>query len=247
MITIIKYIIKDFYLFLKHPIKDQNKKIGFLYYLLVFGLITIVSHILRIGIPLLFSIFDVPVIYNAPSAEQIKPMSFCWMFLFGAILAPLFEELSFRYPLKYSRNSLFIASVSFIIAIYFTGQYAANKLLQTTDFNFSKLNHELLWCTALAILIFIITRFNKINKLLFRFWDKYLIIIIYLSAVYFAYIHFPLPKSGINWLWLPILVVPQFFMALYFSYIRLRVSFRYCIFLHMILNGVVLLPQFFIK
>jgi hypothetical protein len=240
MLINIKYIVKDFWSFLKHPTSESSKKLGFFYYLLVFVLLMIAVVILRIGIPILFSIIDLPGIFY-DSTKIIKRVPAKWFFLFAVFIAPVVEELSFRYPLKYKKNSLFIGFVSFTVFCFFTNLGAIDSL-----FNEAKiLRVELLWRhIAFALFIFAVTRFEKINRFLSKFWDKYLIVIVYLFSAYFAYLHFPHPKTGINWIWLPVMVVSQFFSALYFSYIRLRVKFLYCIFLHMILNAFATLLSF---
>jgi hypothetical protein len=182
---------------------------------------------------------------------MIKPIPPKYFFIVGVFIAPFFEELSCRYPLKYNKNALFIAFLAYIIIVFCTSISAMDRISNMTDFSFKNFNFEsqvirsFLWSIIYALLIFVATRFNKINKILSKFWDKYLIVVVYISAAYFAYLHFPLPKTGINWVWLPVLVAPQFFSALYFSYIRLRVKFSYCVFLHMILNGVALFPDLF--
>jgi hypothetical protein len=195
---------------------------------------------LRIGIPIIFSILDVPVIAKEPLTKSL--LSPVWLFLFATIIAPFFEEFTFRYPLNYKKNSLFIGFLAFIIIAFFTNQQSASELLYE-----SKIMHPQLlwWHIAFALLIFVATRFDKINKFLSQIWNKYLIVIVYVLSTYFAYMHFLLPLSGINWIWLPVSVVPQFFSALYFSYLRLRVKFSYCIFLHMIFNGIAFAPVFF--
>ena len=239
MLKKIKYIIKDFCLFLKNPSNRESEKLNFFYYVMAFAIVILVAGIIRIGVPIIFTIFDVPTIPNKPS--DIQPIPIGWFVLLATFIAPLSEELAFRYPLKYTKNSLFIGFVAFIFINFVTNQYAASKLVHTT-YNFQESLPYLLCYFAIALLIFILTRFEKINKYLSQFWNKYLIFIVYIFAAYFAYRHMPIPKTGINWLWLPILVFPQFLMALYFSYIRLRVKFIYCIFLHMIVNGFTTLP-----
>jgi hypothetical protein len=64
MITKIKYIIQDFWSFLKHPSIGSSNRVGFFYYLIVLALVMIIAGIVRIGIPILFTILDFPVIYT---------------------------------------------------------------------------------------------------------------------------------------------------------------------------------------
>ena len=243
MLKAIKCIFVDFYFFLKHrSIKCENK-FNFFYYFIVYVLIMIAAGIFRIGIPIIYTFFDVPMIQNVVSKNEIKPISFCWTLLFGVIIAPIIEELCFRYPLKYSKNNLSIGIIFFAISVFVTNLKTVNKLLNSTSFTLN----PMFWVfISIALLFYIITRFNLINNIISKFWNKYLIVIIYVLSAYFALLHFPLPKTGINWVWVPVLVAPQFFMALYFSFIRLRVKFIYCVFLHMIINGIAILPQIFI-
>jgi hypothetical protein len=246
MLTKIKYIFQDFISFLKHPIVENGKKVGFFYYLIVFALVMIIASILGVGILFIFSIIDIPIVHYNP-AEIPQPIPYEWNFLLAVLITPLVEELIFRYPLKYWKNSLFIAFTVLFVSSTFTNSYAViSRILNlTSEFDFNRLIYRSLWFIVFALLIFVATRFDKINKILSKFWDRYLIVIVYVLAAWFAYLHFPLPKTEINWVWLPARVAPQFFMALYFSYIRLRVNFSYCIFLHMILNGAALSPDLF--
>ena len=246
MIKKIKYVIQEFWSFLKYPHIENTNKVGFFYYLIGLGIVEIVAAILSVGILFLFGTIDLPVIQHDTSGH-LEPIPYMWSFLFAVLITPFVEELSFRYPLKYKKNSLFIAfSVLFIISS-FTNNYAIRcKILNIPiDFDYREFVFRLLWYIAFILLIFVVTRFDKVNKILSKFWDRYLIVIIYVLAGYFAYLHFSLPQTGINWIWLPAMVLPQFFSALYFSYIRLKVKFSYCVFLHMILNGVALFPGLF--
>jgi hypothetical protein len=242
MSTKIKYIIKDFFTFLIHPSKKENDKFGFFYYLIVFAFVMLATGILKLGIIIIFNIFNVPAIPNEASTASIAQISPILMTLIVSVIAPFFEEFSFRYPLKYTKNSLFIGIVAYIFVITFTTEYAVNKWINMTNFSIYSFKPAFWGHVTFAILLFVLTRFRTINNFLSKFWKKYLIIIIYLFAAYFAYCHFPLQRIGVNWIWLPVLVIIQFITALYFSYIRLRVKFLYCIFLHIILNGFTMLP-----
>jgi hypothetical protein len=239
----VKCIVKDFIFFLLNRTTTSIVKASFFWYLIVFVLILIIAGILRIGIPIVLSELGVPVIQNESAPEQIHQFAIGFILLIDCVIGPFLEEVAFRYPLKYGKNSLFIGFTAYVVVSTFTTQHAMDKWANMTHFSIHTFKPAFWWHVAFVTLIFILTRFERINRALSKIWDKYLLIAVYVLAAYFAYNHFPLPKVGINWLWLPILVVPQFFMALYFSYIRLRVRFLYCICLHVLLNGMVFLPS----
>jgi hypothetical protein len=153
--------------------------------------------------------------------------------LLGSFIAPIIEEFIFRYPLRYSKNSLLISVLAFTLSAQFFNQVAISSF--TFDIQ------RLLIILSIAVFVFILTRFDKINSILKKIWQHYLIIILYISAIIFAQAHFALPKEGFNLVLLPFIVFPQFVFALYMSYLRLRVDFKYNVFFHIGHNASLLL------
>lgn len=237
MISILKSILIDFVKFLTKPLDKQNTKINFFYFLIAFIIILLFSNFLNICISTFFTILGIPFNEVDKSLVFVTPNGL--LFLVGVILAPFIEEFGFRYPLKYTKNSLLISVISITITLFFVNRTVISKqnILQYLIQTFN--NPNFLYFILAIIIIYVITRFKRINFYIVRFWGKYINLIIYLYAFYFAFLHFSLPKTAINIVWLLPTVLPQFFMALYFSYIRLRVKFSYCILLHMINNFVV--------
>jgi|GEM_PF-3725976 len=233
MISNIKFIIIDFLNFLRNPTGSGNKKVNFLYYVFVYFLVYFFSMCLYVGIIILYNVIAVPCDLVK---EHLQPINNSLFVIFGVVLAPIIEELSFRYPLKYTKNALFIGLSFFTISAFFTNQTTISSHHNISYFAHKLTNPHFLYFLFAILLICIVTRFEKVNVFLSNIWDKYLIFIIYLLAAYFAYLHFELPQTAKNLIWIPPLVLPYFVSALYFSYIRLKLNLRYSILLHMIGN-----------
>ena len=235
MISNIKFVIIDFIDFLQSPTNTENKRVNFLYYFFVYFFVYFSSMCLYLGIVILYNVIDVP--YD-PVVSNSQPLilSSIIFFIFGVILAPIIEELSFRYPLKYTQNALSIGLIFFTISAFFTNQTVISGHHNMSFFIQRLMNPNFLRFLLAILLIYFVTRFEKVNVFLSNIWDKYLTVIIYLLAAYFAYEHFPMPKTAKNLIWIPPLILPYFISALYFSYIRLKFNLLYCILLHTIGN-----------
>jgi di/tricarboxylate transporter len=133
---------------------------------------------------------------------------------------------------------LFICVLAFGLSAVFFNQVAMSSFTFNTQ--------RLLIILPIAVCVFLLTRIEKVNNVLQKFWQHYLIIILYISAIYFAQAHFPLPKEGFNLILLPFTVFPFFAFALYMSYLRLRVDFKYNVFFHIGHNtSLLLIPWLF--
>lgn len=235
MITSIKFILIDFINFLRNkPTETEREKTSVLYYVFVYFLVYFVSMGLHLSIVIVYNILDVP--YDPIPKSELLDTSNISFFIFGVILAPIIEELSFRYPLIYTRNSLVIGLAFFTISAFFTNRTTISGHHEISYF-VQKLMSPRFLCFLFAIFsIYLITRIDKVNFFLSNIWDRYLIVIVYILAIYFAYLHFELPITAKNIIWIAPLIVPHFFFALYYSYIRLKLGFIYCILIHMTNN-----------
>lgn len=230
-----KTIIKSFITFLIKPNNKKDNNIPFVNYVIILFVVLIVGTTIKICISMLLSLLNISMIQS--ELPLLQNMSLLKYFIFGVVCAPIFEELCYRYPLKFSKNSLLICILSWAIIRIFINQSVVNNY----PFFAMPDNKILIILFFILLFVFVVTRLEFTNIILIKFWHEYSIIIIYIFAIYFAFVHFTLPLRGINWFWLPIFVFPQFVMALYFSYIRLKVKFIYSIFLHMITNFIAFL------
>ncbi len=86
---------------------------------------------------------------------------------------------------------------------------------------------------------------NNTYHRLKKYWEKYYKVVIYFSALLFAYIH--ITNYDINtdiWLFSPLLVSPQFVIGLFLAYIRVKFGLVWAILFHALHNIVFMLPVF---
>ena len=219
------FILKSFGWFLLHPNDRKEEKKSVFGYVIAFIIVTICGYIVQFGLLFLLTQFGLqPMSRTAPPID-IAPWK---MILIGMLLAPVMEEFIFRYPLKYSRNGLFIG----VLLLTVMGLFLSRTAVSEGAVSATKL---MIWLPVTAA-VFLLTRSGKINSFLKLFWNKYLAVIVYVMAAWFAIVHFTLPWEGINFLYLPVVVFSQLVFALYLSFLRLKVSFVYCILLHTAFN-----------
>jgi len=144
-------------------------------------------------------------------------------FLKSVLAAPIFEELLFRLPLKFS-------------AINFTMLFSLSAFLV---FYFLKFDISIVLSCSLvvgAISYFIISR-NVIKSLTSNYYEKNINYIFYFLSLYFAFVHIRVFDLDINtYVWAPFILFPYFFSALIYGYIRMRYGVIESILMHILHN-----------
>ena len=135
-------------------------------------------------------------------------------------LAPFLEELAFRLFLKPDKK--YYIFISFFIICFYIKSFL--------DFNFYFL---FILCTFLLIFLFFYAQ--KITRAI----NNYFVLFFYGSASFFALLHLKGFNSlnEIQSVLFPILLLPYFFYAVSFSYVRMKAGIIFSILLHMFING----------
>jgi uncharacterized protein len=158
------------------------------------------------------------------------------LFASVVILAPLFEELFFRFPLNSPKWSLGII----VISIF--GYFLPKLLLLFLP----KINQELLTLFILSISSMAFSVYEPSRKMKLN-WKKHFKWVFYVVAFLFGMVHIGnFSLNEITWQWyflLPFLVIPQLVMGLFLGYIRLRYGLLFSIIFHAFHNLIFILPN----
>lgn len=228
-----KSVLDSFFVFLLHPNGQKEKKRSFISYVISFIIVSLFALLFQILILFLLTQLG----FSSIAKDGPMPTTSFQIIFIGMLIAPIFEELIFRYPLKYTQNGLFIGLLSLSIMNLLTRNSLNNLSIPII------IKSGIVF--LIAIVLYFLTRNKKINTLFQKFWEHRLAIIVYVFSIYFAIGHFGLPFQGANWLFLPFVVFPSFVFALYQSFLRLKIGFNYCVFIHIGYNFTIGLPLIF--
>lgn len=153
--------------------------------------------------------------------ELLDQMSFWIIFLLAVIIAPVTEEIIFRYYITHSTTAVFFLLWALVFGI---AMLMFNQILEE-------------WVAIPLILIpiaLMVTVLNskKLQDRIKAVYNQGFPYVFYLSAVIFAYVHIFNFEDVFPWYYAPILVFPQFFLGLYLGYIRTRNGLPHAILLH---------------
>ncbi|MEO0732990.1 MAG: CPBP family intramembrane glutamic endopeptidase, partial [Bacteroidota bacterium] len=141
-------------------------------------------------------------------ADAFANMSTLGILALAVVAAPLFEELFFRFPLRYERNPFL--GIARVLTPYRGTTAADGDAGQRLDARRGRLR---------------------------AWWDRNYRWIFYLSAVLFAYVHLTNFKLTTSVLLLsPILVAAQFWMGALGGFLRARYGFIWTVLLHALHN-----------
>ncbi|MBT8189223.1 MAG: CPBP family intramembrane metalloprotease [Bacteroidia bacterium] len=212
----------QFFDFLNHPdpgyhhhSKESIGRITQLFFLVFAGIIFLYGPIMT-----LIGVEDL----NHKMDELMKQSHPLVMMLTAVLIAPFFEEIVFRYPLKNASLSLLFILISLSCLFYDFLNLSLN-LYYTVPIWFLCL----LLCTS-------ITDYFFRDKLQSTF-QRYFPWVFYYSVVIFAFLHvYNFELSSEQWFLGPLLVIPQFILALLLGYVRIRNNIWSSIYLHALNN-----------
>jgi len=156
--------------------------------------------------------------------------------IFNLLIIPVVEESAFRLPLIYNRIRLSISS--FFISYFFVSFLIARNAIDFSNY----LLLRVVFSITIFLLFLIIT--NIYNKVFSIFWEKNKKAIFYFFLILFTIRHFDMYQ--INWetiFLLPVLVLPQLYGGILFSFTRIRYGFLYAVILHILVNFIAFLPR----
>lgn len=189
-------------------------------------LILLLFKIISIGLILLIdwmNIFAMPINLNRIKFEKFSAIE---ILLLSSFFAPIIEELTFRLPLKFSKNNLLIASIGIA-------------------FTFSRIIAEIeyVYSSIISIGVGILSYFllsPKVIEVLSKFWSSNKLLIFYTSLITFSFLH--LKNYEITYellLFSPIIILPRILGGLLFSYVRLNSGIIIAICFHSFNNGII--------
>ncbi|MDT0607035.1 hypothetical protein [Croceitalea rosinachiae] len=162
-------------------------------------------------------------------AERFSPLV---LLMVGGIVLPLFEEITFRLSLRF--NPIYFALTSGTFTYYILTKAVFKSRLSLLDDTFL---YRIFIAIIIVLLAYILYSRKNIKSALERGWKKHFRMIYYFSCASFAWLHiFNFELSFINFLWMPILTLPQLFSATIAGYTRVAFGFQYPLLVHMITN-----------
>lgn len=166
----------------------------------------------------------------------------------AVIQAPILEEIAFRMWLKPTRRALSIGLGGFL---YFMGVFALNLLgrersSQTSSVSIQAAALNLLGTiVVIAVLAFVLSLIFTGGRLarVQSFYAKHFRVPYVLSSVIFGGIHITNYTNPLLWLAAPVLVFPQLLLGFGLGYVRTRFGMAASIFMHMLHNGLLIIPS----
>ena len=227
--------VKDFWKFINFPTRDgHQEKVPrpFLYVNVLFITAFAINIIAMALVNTL--IVDLGEIGNV---FDDLDYGFWAMFGIAVVAAPLAEELIFRFPLrnKWALSVLLGIIVAGFIGVICTGQ--------------GYLDLAYVLAPSVFVIMLLALLFNRSA---WERWkvsiDSYYPYLFFLVAAFFGFIHiYNYDASAFSWWMVPMIVIPQFVLALFLGFARLRVGFWACIYMHALNNFIPTILFFLVK
>jgi hypothetical protein len=222
--------LEEFGSYLKNPVevyKDKNIKIKFTILIYCFLLLFTITFFVSIMSKLFLMIFDPDLAKLIEASRQSKLFldSPVYNIYYILLLGPLVEELIFRLPLVFSKINILLAGNCLILLL--VGGKFSN--LFTLDLN--------MLCKLASIILFTficINYFTQLRTIIIKFYKYYF----YSIVIAFALIHtqnyseIPIEDTFL----IPLLIIPQVLMGIFFGYIRVKNGFLWAVGLHSLIN-----------
>lgn len=225
-------IFKDFFLFILRPRQfeiDQNR-IKTSDKILLFGSLSVLMIFMVFCSSFLVKIivyiidFDEGIKIFNYQENKLDKYSILENVLYILVLGPLIEELISRLYLNLKKRSILITLVCLF-----------SLTLKFTNLNIDLKSFFLMFLIIVLAFFILISRQEVISF----FGKKYFILIFYFSCLSFSFLHFSNYSKILsdNYFWLlPILVIPQFIMGIFFGYFRIKLGFFWGVILHTCMN-----------
>lgn len=226
----IKYLVRPYYITSISNVSLKEKVIYLLKSYWAFFMFVLLSFfIIKITDSCIVNILHLPSIYTEIHKNNISFTTDYgnYAFLIIVLVVPFIEELIFRLPLDLKKRSIGIA---FSILIF---RFSGNSLL---GFDISN-SYDLLRLFS-AINVYILIKKYFPEKWLDTFKGENFKYVFYTLSVIFALVHISnFSTSDMRlWVFYPIYVLPQFFMALIMSNIRMQYGLMWSFLLHALIN-----------
>lgn len=166
---------------------------------------------------------------SASMTERFAPLT---LLLVGGVILPLFEETTFRLSLKF--NPIYLSLTSGAFTYYVLTKAVFKSRLSLVDDTFG---YRILAAIIIVSITYVICNKKNVRLVLDKYWERHFRLIYYLSCISFAWLHiFNFEVNLTNFLWLPLLTLPQLFSATIAGYTRMAFGFQYPLLVHMSTN-----------
>lgn len=224
-------VIQDFIGYLKKPYRIQNELTfspkNFMNVTSLFFVVFLMTMLLFAPIASLAGLDDMDHAMNDLLTKQPKFM----IFLLAVVMAPLIEELIFRFPLKFRRPPV-ILCIGFLIM----STYLIISTFQSSEVVGASLLGLYILLSFIVFLVY--ANPEKLQHLEGQV-DRYYPFIFYIIAILFGIVHFFNFQGDSAKLYLiPILVFPQMSLGILLGYLRLRFGMWSNIYVHALNNAI---------
>ncbi len=197
------------------------------------GLLFILKILLSIAIVIFLKI--VTNIENTGITSLKNNWSFIKLLILGGFFMPITEETVFRLSLLFKPKYLFFSSLLLTYALL-TRLYFDTSLFDTK----SHILERILFPLIVSFFIYLV---SKRNQVLFKkFWKVHFKWILYSLILIFGLLHLEnFNISGINYLWTPLVILPQCISGAIYSYVRVNHGFVFACALHIVNNILIII------
>lgn len=246
-------LLKEFYTFLSNPVYDYKRNNP----LTINEIVQLFFAVFMVGMLGSAYILGAVGIEDIPHAmsDMMDNMSLPFVFLMAVIVAPVLEELIFRFHLRYKPLMVLFILCSIVYMIYLMpgdissdskltegllglrNEHASSELINF--FITSKLVKVILTALVVFVLYLLVKRFRQSID---SFLDNFFGIPFYLTVAIFAFVHiynFELPSH--MWFYGPLMVMPQVVIGLLLGYVRVRNGICHSILVHAMNNSIPML------
>ena len=234
MLQSISQEVLSFYNFLKHPqqniFKEKLSSENFTPVLLSYYFIFFCGILIMAPLAAMAGLESIPHKLN-----ELQDISWWKLLLLAVITQPFLEELFFRFPLKYSRALLLLICTMIGMITYLVLSKFDLPALPVHMDTRTTLSFFVVLILSIGVIVYTYGErgYEKAKTITTNFFPH----LFYAVAVYFAFVHFfNFEVTGNQWLFTPIMVLPQFIIGLYVGYTRLKYGFLSAVVIHMINN-----------
>ncbi len=156
-------------------------------------------------------------------------LSLVVIYIAGAIIAPITEEIQFRLLLKFNRLFIALSIAMFRFVHIFSWDFYKGK------FDWYFIQKQIMISVALFLIIYFTLGIKKINNFVKTYlYEKYFSILFYGILIYFGLLHF---NSDAFSPYMITTTIPQIAVGFFCAYYRLKLGFGYAVLMHILWNS----------
>ncbi len=227
--------LKDFLQYIKYPTRRDfiNPVSNPLAYVSLLFVAAFFTNILAVGL------VNLTIVNLEDIGNVFDQMDYGFLPMFGlaVIVAPVIEELIFRLPLKFKTPLSILIG---LIVAGFIGFFIYTKALSDAFFIFPTV--------IFVAIVYFLNESTPPSEDSETLIDRYFPFFFYLVAMTFAYIHiYNYDSSQFSTWMIPFIVIPQFVLALFLGFVRIRIGLWASIYMHALNNFIPLILFFSLK